>query len=531
MVHSAPASSAAPATPAASRAVESRDPATGEVWSRYDAASSSDVAAALAAARIAQRAWRARPLRERARTLERFRRALFARRHEVATTIGRENGKPPVEALSEVLVTLDFARYYSSRRVMRELRPSAHTGAGPAMWRKRVLISEEPFGVIGVISPWNYPFMLPAAIVLPALVSGNAVLLKPSEFTTESGRLIASLLSEAGLPPGVFHVLPGAGATGAALITQGCDKIFFTGSEATGRKVAAESGARLIPCVLELGGSDAALVLDDADLALAAEGLAWGRFSNSGQTCVAPKRLFVHQAVYDRFAALLAARVRRINASTDRASAEMGPLIRPQQTALIQAQFDDAIARGATVAAAAEGAEPGVFAPVLLTDVTPDMRVLREETFGPVLPMVRVRDDDDAVARANDSPYGLSASVWSGNRRRALAVAARLDVGSVVLNDSVVAAGMSDVPHGGVKASGSGRAHGIAGLRECVRSKTVVVERVPGLRQVWWFPYGPALRGAFDGAIAALHGPGLLARVRGVWRARALLRPPRAPRS
>ncbi|HUX34670.1 MAG TPA: aldehyde dehydrogenase family protein [Gemmatimonadaceae bacterium] len=529
MAHSAPASSATPATPTASRAVESRDPATGEVWSRHDAASSSDVAAALAAARGAQRAWRARPVHERARTLERFRRALFARRDEVATTIGRENGKPPVEALSEVLVTLDFARYYRSRRVMRELRPSARTGAGPAMWRKRVLISEEPFGVIGVISPWNYPFMLPAAIVLPALVSGNAVLLKPSEFTTESGLLIASLLSEAGLPPGVFQVLPGAGATGAALIEQGCDKLFFTGSEATGRKVAAASGARLVPCVLELGGSDAALVLDDADLALAAEGLAWGRFSNSGQTCVAPKRLFVHAAVYDRFAALLAARVRRINASTDRASAEMGPLIRPQQTALIQAQFDDAIARGATVAAAA-GAAPGVFAPVLLTDVTPDMRVLREETFGPVLPMMRVRDDDDAVGRANDSPYGLSASVWSRDRRRALAVAARLDVGSVVLNDSVVVAGMSDVPHGGVKASGSGRAHGIAGLRECVRSKTVVVERAPGLRQVWWFPYGPALRGAFDGAIAALHGPGLLARVRGVWRARVLLRPPRAPR-
>ncbi len=511
----------------APRFVESRDPATGEVWSRYESTSSADIAAALAAARHAQPAWRATPVRERARILERFHDVLFARRDEVAATVGRENGKPPVEALSEVLVTLDFARYYGSRKVLRELRPSARTGASPATWRKRVLISVEPFGVIGVIAPWNYPFMLPAAIVLPALVAGNAVLLKPSEFTTESGLLIASLLDEAGLPRGIFRVLPGERITGAALIEHGCDKFFFTGSEATGRKVAAECGARLIPCVLELGGSDAAIVLDDADLERAAEGLAWGRFSNSGQTCVAPKRLFVHEAVYDRFAALLSDRVRRINASNDRMSAETGPLIRPEQTARLQAQFDDALARGAKVAASADRTAARVFAPVLLTDVTSDMRVLREETFGPVLPMVRVRDDEDAVARANDSPYGLSASVWSRNRPRALAVAARLDVGSVVLNDSVVVAGMSDVPHGGVKASGSGRAHGIAGLRECVRSKTVVVERAPGLRQVWWFPYGPTLRNAFDGALTALHGPGVWARLRGLWRARGLLRRPR----
>ena len=344
------------------------------------------MAAALTAARVAQRAWRARPLHERARTLERFLvRGLFARRHEVATTIGRENGKPPVEALSEVLVTLDFARYYSSRRVMRELRPLAHTGAGPAMWRKRVLISEEPFGVIGVISPWNYPFMLPAAIVLPALVSGNAVLLKPSEFTTESGLLLASLLSEAGLPPGVFHALPGAGATGAALIEQGCDKLFFTGSEATGRKVAAAAGARLIPCVLELGGSDAALVLDDADLALAADGLAWGRFSNSGQTVWRPSACSCTRpcTIASR---RLAAPARPPTPAPTAPSAELGPLIRPQQTALIQAQLDDAIAHGATVAAIAERTDPGVFAPVLLTDVTPDMRVLREETSAPRCP-------------------------------------------------------------------------------------------------------------------------------------------------
>ncbi len=518
-----PIGASAPAAPAP-HPVESRDPATGEVWRRFDAATPADVAAALSAARRAQAAWRMRPLHERARHLDGFRRALYARRHEVADAISQECGKPAVEALSEVLVTLDFARFYRRRDVLRVLRPKRFTGATPPMWRKRVQVTEEPFGVIGVISPWNYPFMLASAITLPALVAGNGVLLKPSEFTTQTGLLVAELLHEAGVPRDLIRALPGDRGTGAALIEQGCDKIFFTGSDATGRKVAAECGARLIPCVLELGGSDPAIVLDDADLPRTADGIAWGRFSNSGQTCVAPKRVLVHEAVYDRFAAMLAERVRAIKASTARESSEMGPLVRPEQTARIRAQFDDALAHGAHVAATGPAGSDRLFPPVLLTHVSPDMRVLREETFGPILPMVRVRDDDDAVTRANDSPFGLSASVWSGNRRRAMAVAARLDAGSVVINDSVVVAGMSDVPHGGVKASGSGRAHGVAGLLECVRTKTVVDERLPSLRQAWWFPYRPGGRDAFDGVVTAMHGRGPMARLRGLWRARGLLR-------
>ncbi|MGH7690462.1 MAG: aldehyde dehydrogenase family protein, partial [Gemmatimonadaceae bacterium] len=246
--------------------------------------------------------------------------------------------------------------------------------------------------------------------------------------------------------------------------------------------------------------------------------------SNSGQTCVAPKRVLVHEAVYDRFAALLAERVRAVNASTARKSSETGPLVRPEQTARIRAQLDDALALGATVAASGTAADDALFAPTLLAGVRPEMRVLREETFGPILPMIRVRDDDDAVARANASPFGLSASIWSGNRQRAMAVAARLEAGSVMINDSVVVAGMADVPHGGVKASGSGRAHGAAGLLECVRTKAIVDDRLPSLRQIWWYPYRPGGRDLFDGAMTALHARGPMARLRGLWRARRLLR-------
>lgn len=502
--------------------VESRDPATGEIWRQFKSASPTDVADALTAARHAQREWTAVPLAERARCLERFRRVLYDRRHEVAEIIGRENGKPPVEALTEVLVTLDFARFYSSRRVRRVLRPKGFIGATPPMWRKRVRITEEPFGVVGVISPWNYPLMLASAITLPALLAGNGVLLKPSEFTTLTGLFIGDLLYEAGVPRDLVHVLPGARLTGAALIEQGCDKIFFTGSDSTGRKVATECAARLIPCVLELGGSDPAIVLDDADLELAADGILWGRFSNSGQTCAAPKRLFVHTAVYDRFSALLAKRVARLRATTDRPEAELGPLIRPEQAQRVRAQYDDAVSRGAQVAATSAG-DGDTVPPVLFTDVTTDMRILREETFGPLLPLIRVRDDDDAIAQANDSAFGLSGSVWSRNGPRARAVAARLEAGTVMINDSVAVAGMSDVPHGGVKASGTGRTHGIAGLLECVRTKTVVEERLPRLRQPWWFPYRPWLRDAFDSVVVALHGRGIVTRLRALWRARTLL--------
>jgi acyl-CoA reductase-like NAD-dependent aldehyde dehydrogenase len=323
----------------------------------------------------------------------------------------------------------------------------------------------------------------------------------------------------------VVQTLPGARDTGAALIEHGCDKIFFTGSDATGRVVAGECAQRLIPCVLELGGSDAAIVLADADLERAAEGIAWGRFSNSGQTCVAPKRVFVEAPVFDRFSTLLAGRVAAIHAGGERTASELGPLIRPSQAARLKSQFDDAVSRGARVVASASG-DAGVPA-ALLTGVTPAMRVVREETFGPLLPIIPVRDVDEAVARANDSPFGLSASVWTGDRRRALAVAARLDVGSVVVNDAVIVAGMSDVPHGGVKASGSGRAHGIAGLLECVRSKAVVIERLPHIRQLWWFPYRPGLRDALDAAVTALHGPNLGSRLGALWRSRSLLRRPR----
>ena len=504
--------------------VASRDPVTGEMWRTYEAASPDAVARAVARARAAQRAWGARPAGERARHLERFHGALYARRHEVSEALTRETGKPLAEALGgEVLVGLDYARFYAaeSRRLF---AAPWFTPSSPSMWRKRVRVAHVPLGVVAVVCPWNYPFMLAAGVVLPALAAGNAVVLKPSELTPTSGAMLGELLAEAGVPDGVMTVLQGAGETGAALVGAAVDKVFFTGSVPTGRKVARTCAERLIPCSLELGGSDPAIVLEDADLAHAARGIAWGRFTNAGQTCVAPKRVFVVGDAYEPFLALLARAVESLRAGpASSADSQIGPLIRPGQRALLEAQLADALARGARVVARGTardgGAEGGAyFPPTLLADVSPEMRVMREETFGPLLPVARARDADDAVARANASEFGLSASVWSRDAVRARALAERIEAGTVAINDVAVVAGMADVPHGGVKASGSGRSHGSHGLLECVRTQTLVADRFGGWAQPWWFggTTTAELHAGLDAALRLLHGDSMRARLSGV---------------
>ena len=481
---------------AAPRRVESRDPATGVVWRAFATVPPEQVHAAVARAREAQRAWGARPVRERAAVARRFHAVLHRRRLEVADVVMRENGKPMVEALStEVMTVLDQAAWVA-REAPRHLAASGwRRPAGLPMWRKRMRVEHRPFGVVAVVSPWNYPLMLSAGVIVPALVAGNAVVHKPSEFTPSTAVLLDELLHEAGVPDGVLHTLPGDGATGAALTAAAIDKVFFVGSVETGRKVATACAARLIPCVLELGGSDPAIVLDDADVRVAASGIAWGRFSNAGQTCVAPKRVFVTEAAYAPFLEALVATVKSLRVGPGaEPDTEVPPLVRPSQVSALRDQLDDALARGARVAAQATlppGAREGAyFPPTVLVDVPDGALVLREETFGPLLPVVRVRDADEAIARANASRFGLSASVWSRDESRARRVAGRLEAGSVTINDVLVTAGMADVAHGGVKESGTGRSHGLAGLMECVQSHTIVEDRFGGWRQPWWFGYG-----------------------------------------
>jgi acyl-CoA reductase-like NAD-dependent aldehyde dehydrogenase len=505
--------------PGARRNVESIEPGTGVAWRRFEHATAEEIDDAVGAARQAQLAWASGGLRRRLTMLERFHDVLLERRREAAEVVSRESGKPVSEALtSEIVVTLDLARYYR-REAPGFLDAGWFTPSSAAMWRKRVRLEQEPHGVVGIISPWNYPLMLPAGLILPALVTGNAVILKPSELTPSTGELLGEMLREAGVPPGVFTVLQGDGQVGRELTRARVDKIFFTGSVATGRRVAVACAERLVPCALELGGSDAAIVLSDADVEHAASGLLWARYSNCGQTCVAPKRVFVEASIHDALVAALTRRVQALHVSAARdGGAELGPPIRPFQHELLTAQLDDAVARGARVAARAPIPvnDARFLAPALLTDVPPDARVMTEETFGPLLPIVRVRDEDEAVARANGGDFGLSSSVWSRDRSRALRVARRIEAGTVMINDAVSVAGMADVPHGGVKASGFGRSHGRHGLEECVRVKAIVDDRFTYWRQPWWFGYSPNGVQDVDGYARATHGRTLRERLSGL---------------
>jgi succinate-semialdehyde dehydrogenase/glutarate-semialdehyde dehydrogenase len=479
--------------------------------------------AAVTRARAAQPAWAAASLADRVAILERFRALVFAERDVIARTVSAESGKPLAESLiADVSMALDGARFLT-RIAKGTLAPRIMRSGTVAAWRKTITVYHEPFGVVAVVSPWNYPFFFPAMHCITALVAGNSVLLKPSENTPGSAEHIARLLQRAGMPDGVFTILQGDGRVGAALVECDVDKVFFTGSERTGRSIATTCAPRFVPVSLELGGSDAAVVLSDADIEFTASGILWGRFTNAGQTCVAIKRVIALDSVYEALVARMIVQVHSLTFSIDSVgdatqTRDVGPLVTDAQRALITAQLDDALAQGATVAVRREpvGDDTRGAPLVVLTDVTPAMRVWHEETFGPVLVIVRAASEADAIALANATRFGLSASVWSRDRRRARQVAAELHAGSVVINDSVITAGLPEIPHGGVKASGLGRIHGVEGLLECVRTRTVVDDFLPGVRQPWWFGYAEDSAPRVDAYLRLAHGASWRERLSGI---------------
>ncbi|MFY9561448.1 MAG: aldehyde dehydrogenase family protein [Terriglobales bacterium] len=477
--------------------IASVNPATGEVLGELDCAGPTEIRAAVARARAAQPDWNAWGVRNRIKVLRRFQRILLADKHEVARRITQEAGKPFVESLlTEVLVVLDAARFLieNAYSVLREERlPYGNL----AVKAKSGRILREPYGVIGIISPWNYPFSIPATEVMSALVAGNTVVLKPSEFTLLIALKLQSLLQQSGVPDGVFHVLPGEGAAGAALVKSNIDKLVFTGSVATGRRIAQVAAERLLPVVLELGGKDPMLVLDDAGLDVASSAAVWGAFVNAGQACLSVERCYVHEKLYAPFVQACAEKARKLRVGNGMdAATEIGPMISEQQVRVVETHVEDARAQGARVlvgGARLRELGPTFFAPTVLADVDHRMRVMREETFGPVLPIASFRDDAEAVRLANDSEYGLAASVWTRDRARGEAIARQIQAGTVMVNDVLSCFTISEAPHGGVKSSGLGRTHGRWGLEEMVRVKHLDIDLLPRVKKPWWFGYGGEL--------------------------------------
>jgi succinate-semialdehyde dehydrogenase/glutarate-semialdehyde dehydrogenase len=501
------------------RKVVSVNPATGEILREFDAASAADVHAAVARASAAQPAWNALGVHKRVSILRKFQQLLHEKKSEVSAVITREAGKPMVEALlTEVVVVLDAARFCIENAFdfLRE-QPIPHGSL--AMKTKTGRILREPHGVIGIISPWNYPFSIPATESLSALVTGNAVVLKPSELTSLSALQLASLLHQAGVPKDVFQVVIGDGSAGSALLNALIDKLVFTGSVATGKRIAQAAAARLLPVVLELGGKDPMLVLEDADVDVASSGAVWGAFANCGQACLSVERCYVHRSLYDAFLDACVEKSKRLRVGNGNDSGiDIGPLIHKQQLRNVEAHVEDARMRGARVLTGGSRLPelgPNFYAPTVLADVSHSMDIMREETFGPVLPVMPFDTDDEAIRLANDSEYGLAASIWTRDRARGEALAKRIQAGTVMVNDAVACFGISEAPHGGVKASGIGRTHGRFGLEEMVRIKYVDSDRLPGIKQVWWYGYGNAFTRQMEGFVDLMFARRLGRRLRG----------------
>ena len=509
------------------RTVASVNPASGEVLRELACASEVEVRAAVVRSRAAQMQWCEVGPRQRVEILREFQRLLCEKKSDVARLITREAGKPYVEALlTEVMVVLDAARFLidNAYGLLRD-EPVDHGNL--AMKTKVGRIVREPYGVIGIISPWNYPFSIPATEAVAALVAGNAVVLKPSEFTSLVAFELASLLHAAGVPKDVFQVIPGDGATGAALIGSDIDKLIFTGSVATGKWIAQAAAARLLPVVLELGGKDPMIVLDDAEVEVASSGAVWGAFVNAGQACLSVERCYVHRSLYDAFVAACARKAKQLRVGDGmNPEIEVGPLIHERQLRNVEAHVEEAVSRGARVLTGGTRLpDLGVnfYAPTVLADVNHETRIMREETFGPVLPIMAFDTDDEAVRLANDSEYGLAASVWTRNRARGEALARRIHAGTVMVNDTVSCFGISEAPHGGVKASGIGRTHGRFGLEEMVRIKYLDSDRLSGIKKVWWYGYGAGFARQMEGFLDLQFACGIGRRLRGMVRSAGVL--------
>jgi succinate-semialdehyde dehydrogenase/glutarate-semialdehyde dehydrogenase len=480
----------------------SLNPATGEELGRAPLTMPEEVARAVGRAREAQSAWSRQSFRERGRLVMKAREIILSELEEIALLISRETGKPVAEAISmEMAPTLDLMQYFA-RKSARLLSPKRISVGQYGLMGRSSYEIYKPLGVVGIISPWNFPWSTPLDSVAMALLAGNAVVFKPSELTPLTGLKIKEVFERAGLSD-VLQVVTGDGSTGAALVGAGVDKIIFTGSVATGKRVAEAAAKYLTPVVLELGGKDPMIVLDDAHIQNAARGAVWGAFANAGQACASVERCYVHESIAEAFIAGVVAETKRLRqgAGTDQ-NVDLGSMTSERQLLTVQRHVDEAIDKGATALTGGdrlpETSGP-FFEPTVLVNVNHEMDIMRDETFGPVLPIMTFKTDDEAVRLANDSIYGLTASVWSGNIGRGRRVAERIDAGTVTVNEVLYTHAIASTPWGGVKQSGLGRTHGRAGLMELVSPRHIHVNRLAFIPDLWWFNYTPEAGRLFRG--------------------------------
>jgi succinate-semialdehyde dehydrogenase/glutarate-semialdehyde dehydrogenase len=490
--------------------LESFNPATGERIGSVETVEPGAVQGVVDEIAEVQPFWGELTLEDRARYMRRAADILAGDVDEVARLLSDEQGKPITEAYTmEVVPTIDALRWIAAEGPEILAEQQIKMGGG-LFFNKKAKFAFEPLGVVGVIAPWNYPWSIPFGEVALALMAGNGVALKPASLTPLLGERIRIAFEKAGVPTGLVRDLHGGGAVGQALSESSARKIFFTGSVAVGYRVGETCAARMKGAVLELGGKDPAIVCADANLENAADGIVWGGFANAGQTCSGIERVYVVEEVAERFVAMVAERARRLRVGDpSRWDIEIGPMVSEEQYALVNELVDDALAAGAERLcggpAEIAGSPGSYIAPTVLTGVTHEMRIMREEIFGPVLPIVVVGDEAEAVELANDSEFGLGASIWTRDRHKGERMARRIESGMVWINDHSFSHAAMQCAWGGVKDSGLGRSHSKFGLYECSEVKNVTWNPARS-RDFWWHPYDATLGEAIRASAGLLYG-------------------------
>jgi acyl-CoA reductase-like NAD-dependent aldehyde dehydrogenase len=459
-------------------------------------------------ARAAQAVWAKVPFAERRRHVQKMRDYIVEHAEELAGIVSRENGKLRLDALTTEVIPAALAADWYGKHAERALAPKRVPMGSLLFVNKRNQLRRVPLGVVGIISPWNYPLSIPFGEVVMGLMAGNAVLLKVAAATVTVGQAIERIVTAGGLPEGLFqHIVGSGGRVSEAFFENGIDKLFFTGSVPTGKTLMAAAAKTLTPLSLELGGKDPMIVLADADLERAANGAAWAGYQNAGQSCGGVERIYVHESIYQPFVDLLAAKTRALRHGPDHGfDVDMGAMTTEEQLATVRRHVDEAVRAGAQIVAQSKPTDEnakGYFYPAtLMTGVDHSMELMREETFGPVLPVMKFSTIEEAIRLANDSSMALTSSVWTKDVEAGKQIAAELQSGVTTVNDHLYTHGQSETPWGGWKESGLGRTHSALGLEEMTQPKLVNWDTLPAKRNIWWYPFD---RDTYDGMLAALR--------------------------